>query len=105
MSENPAAEGASVAMSEPPITEDEVANIVIELVAAHLERPEELLRAELESAGEELPIDSLLIAEVLTLVEQRCGVRIPADADAARSMRSVRQFAHTVVEAARKEMT
>jgi acyl carrier protein len=48
-----------------------------------------------------MPIDSLLIVEILARVEQECGVRIPADADAARSMRSVHTFAETIVAAQR----
>lgn len=85
------------------ITEGEVEDIVIELLAVHLERSGAELRTELAAAGADLPIDSLLIAEILTRVEERCAVRIPADADAARSMRSICAFARTVVEAARKE--
>jgi len=57
------------------------------------------LWAELESAGSQLPVDSLLIAEILTKVEDACGVSITADAEAARSTRSVMTFARTVHKA------
>jgi acyl carrier protein len=83
------------------LTVNGVAGIVIRLLAEERGESEEQTRAWLENAGHELPIDSLLIMEILTRVEEECGARIAADADAARSMRSVVRFAETVVTAAR----
>jgi acyl carrier protein len=78
---------------------DVVVDIVVELLAEERGRDAAELRAELVEAGPELPIDSLLIVEILTRIQDRCGVRIPADADAARSMRSLYAFAGTVIAA------
>jgi acyl carrier protein len=83
------------------LTADQVVDVVIRLLAEERNEPEAETRASLEKAGPAMPIDSLLLVEILARVEEECGVRIPADADAARSMRSVRTFAETVVDAAR----
>lgn len=58
--------------------------------------PEEL-RDHLEGAGPELPIDSVLAAEVLPALEERFGVRLPANLSTAYNLRSVRRLAHQVV--------
>jgi acyl carrier protein len=78
---------------------DEIADIVIGLLAEQAGVPADQMRAQLEAAGPELPVDSVLIAEVLSRVEKACGVRIPADAEAARSTGSVMAFARTVHKA------
>lgn len=83
------------------LTVGHVIGVVVRLLAEERQEPEADTRAWLEEAGREMPIDSLLIVEILARVEEECGVRIPADADAARSMRSVRTFAETVVAAGR----
>lgn len=90
-------------MSGSTLTEQDVEDIVIELLA--LERGIEAadLREELEAAGADMPVDSVLMVEVLVNVEKRYGVRVPADAEAARSLRSVKEFACTIVELSRKE--
>lgn len=82
------------------MTREEVVEITIGLLAAEQDRDLAELREELESKGSELPIDSQLIAEVLARVEDRFGVRIPADNEAARSLRSVHTFATTILAAA-----
>lgn len=90
-------------MSGSVLTEEDVEDIVIELLAAERGmRPAEL-REELEAAGADLPVDSVLMVEVLVNVEKRCGVRIPADPEAARSLRSVKEFARTIVELSRED--
>lgn len=77
----------------------DIAGIVIDLLAQESGvLPDELL-AELEAGGPQLPVDSLLVAEVLTRVEDTCGVRIHVDAEAAKSTRSVLTFARTVYKA------
>lgn len=73
-----------------------IAGIVIALLAEDSRVQPDELRAKLVAAGAELPVDSLLIAEVLTRVEDACDVRILVDAEAARSTRSVMTFARTV---------
>jgi hypothetical protein len=78
---------------------DEIADIVIGLLAEQAGIPADQMHAQLEAAGPGLPVDSVLIAEVLSRVEEACGARIPADAEAARSTRSVIAFARTVHKA------
>jgi acyl carrier protein len=73
-----------------------IEDLIIELLAEGAGTSPAILRAQLEERGEELPIDSVLAAEVVTRVEQRCGVELPATAEAARCLRSVRQFAAMV---------
>lgn len=79
---------------------DVVCDIIITVLGEEHQVEPDQVRASLEEAGAELPIDSLLIVEVLTRVEQQCGVRVPADTATARSMRSVRDFAETIIAAA-----
>jgi hypothetical protein len=69
---------------------------MVSLLAENMGVPPGELWAELAAAGRQLPVDSLLVAEVLTRVEDACGVRIHVDAEAARSTRSVMTFARTV---------
>jgi acyl carrier protein len=85
------------------LTLSEIADIVIGLLAAEQSVSASALRIKLEAAGPQLPVDSLLVAEILTKVEAACGVRIHVDAEAARSTRSVMTFAWTVYRALRKE--
>ena len=80
----------------------DIAEIVIGLLAAQAKVSPHELRTQLEAAGRELPVDSLLIAEILTRVEDACSVRIQVDADAARSTRSVMTFSRTVHKALSK---
>lgn len=81
------------------LTVEEIVDIVIGLLAETAGVPAERMRADLEAAGQELHVDSVLIAEILSRVEQVCGARIPADAEAARSTGSVVAFARTVYKA------
>jgi len=81
------------------LTVSDIAEIVIDLLAEEQGVSPGELRAELESAGTQMPVDSLLVAEVLTRVEDACGVRIQVDAEVARSARSVLTFARTVHQA------
>lgn len=73
--------------------------MVLEFLAELQDRDAAGLRAELEQEGHELPVDSILVVEILTRIEERYGVKIPADAQAARSTRSVYTFARTVLDA------
>lgn len=81
------------------LTVDKIAKIVIGLLAEDAGVPPDQMRAELEAAGPELPVDSVLIAAILARVEEACGTRVPADAEAARSTGSVMAFARTVHKA------
>jgi hypothetical protein len=77
----------------------DIAGIVVGLLAENMGVSPGELWAELAAAGRQLPVDSLLVAEVLTRVEDACGVRIHVDAEVARSTRSVMTFARTVHKA------
>ncbi|WP_439673350.1 phosphopantetheine-binding protein [Embleya sp. MST-111070] len=77
----------------------EIVDVVVELLAEQQGRSVDELYEELSSQGAELPVDSVLIVEILTRVENRFGVTISADAEAGRSLRSVWAFAETVHEA------
>lgn len=71
--------------------------MVVEFLAELQDRDPDELRMELEEAGEELPVDSILIVEILTRIEERYGISVPADEEAARSTRSVRTFATIIL--------
>jgi acyl carrier protein len=72
--------------------------VIIDFLAELQDKDPSDLRAELSAGGAELPVDSLLIVEILTRLEEHFGVSIPADAEAARSTRSVRAFSRTVLD-------
>ncbi|MGC5007727.1 acyl carrier protein [Streptomyces sp. DT203] len=76
----------------------EIVDIVIDFLAEYQGRPSHELYEELASRGQDLPVDSVLVMEVLARVEQHFGVRVPADAEAGRSLRSVWAFAETVYD-------
>lgn len=77
---------------------EDIVEVVIEFLAQLQDRDAADLRAELKEAGQELPVDSVLVVEILTRIEERYGIKIPADAEAARSTRSVYTFARTVLD-------
>jgi len=81
------------------LTLDRAAEVIIQLLAETQGKPPVEVRATLEREGPQLPVDSLLIVEILARVEELCGCRIPANVSAARSMGSVYAFAQTVVAA------
>ena len=81
------------------LTVSDIADVVIGLLAVESGISAGELRAELEAAGPQMPVDSLLLVEVLTKVEDVCGVRIQVDADVARSTRSVMTLARKVHQA------
>lgn len=81
--------------SEPSL--EDIVTVVVEFLAELQDRDPDGLRLELEEEGQELPVDSLLIVEILTRVEERYGISVPADEAAARSTRSVRTFAATIL--------
>jgi len=73
-----------------------IEDLIFELLAEEAGKDPRAMRRELEEAGAEMPIDSLLAAEVVAAVEERCGVQIPATAETARNLGSVREFAAMV---------
>ncbi|WP_308294976.1 acyl carrier protein [Streptomyces sp. Tu10] len=78
---------------------DEIVSVVITLLAELQDTPADVLFQELAKAGTELPVDSLLIVEILTRVEERYVIAIPADRQAAQATRSVHAFARAVLDA------
>ncbi|MEU5609774.1 phosphopantetheine-binding protein [Streptomyces sparsogenes] len=78
---------------------DDITSVVIDFLAEHEGVSPDELRAELEQGGRELPVDSLLVVEILTRIEERYHVAIPADRQAAQATRSVRAFAAAVLDA------
>lgn len=80
------------------MTEEDIEWLVIELIAQDNGQVAADLFEELSAAGEHLPVDSLLAAEVLARVEERCGVSLPTDAETAKALRSVKSFAQAVLE-------
>jgi acyl carrier protein len=81
----------------------EIVEVVIDYLAEYQQRSAEEVLEELAVGGEDLPVDSLLVVEILTRVEERFGVSVPADAQAGRSMRSVWAFSETVHDAMKSQ--
>jgi acyl carrier protein len=61
------------------------------------------MRQQLEEGGSDLPIDSIILVEVVVRVEDRYGVHLPTTADTTLVMRSVRDFAGLVYDLAQAE--
>ncbi len=80
------------------VSTDEVVDVIVDLLAEKEGRPASEVMAELAAGGADLAIDSLRIVEILTRVEERYGVLLPADPMIARSTRSVLSFAQAVVD-------
>jgi len=87
-----------VALALTAVSTDEVVDVVVDLLAEEEGRPASEVMAELAASGADLAIDSLRIVEILTRVEERCGVLLPADPVIARSTRSVLRFAQAVLD-------
>ncbi|MFD8778492.1 acyl carrier protein [Streptomyces sp. NPDC057636] len=82
----------------PSQTVQQIVDIVISFLAEHQDRAVEDVYEELAARGEELPVDSVLVMEILARVEEHFAVSVPADAEAGRSLRSVWAFAETVYD-------
>jgi len=85
----------------------DIEDLTIELLAEEAKCSPGEMRQRLEEAGDDLPIDSILLVEVVVRVEDRYGVHLPTSLDTARNLRSVRDFAVMVddlvqVETARR---
>ena len=94
----------SVTLSSNELTVGDVVDTVVELLAAERNVSAETVMAELSVGGEMLPIDSLLLQEILVRVDERFGVQLPDTVETARSMASVRSFAQAIVDAYQKEL-
>ncbi|HYS36930.1 MAG TPA: hypothetical protein VEO01_15020 [Pseudonocardiaceae bacterium] len=80
------------------IDQRSVEDLIIDLIAANLELEPAELRAKLGSRGDEMPVDSVLAAEVLAAVEVACGVTLVPTEETSRCLRSVQAFAAVVVD-------
>ena len=78
------------------MTKDDIEWLIVELLAqdAGLEAAD--LWEELSGLGADMPVDSLLAAEVLARVQQQVGVELPTTAETARALQSVKTFAAAV---------
>ncbi|WP_329546453.1 acyl carrier protein [Streptomyces sp. NBC_01356] len=90
-------------MSGNDLTVGDVVEVIVELLAAERDISAEAMMAELSAGGDTLPIDSLLLQEILVRVEERFDVQLPDTVETARSMASVHTFAQAIVDAGRKE--
>ena len=85
----------------------DIEDLTIELLAREAKCSPSEMRQRLEEAGGDLPIDSILLVEVVARVEERCGVHLPTTLETAQNLRSVRDFAvmvyhHVQLERARR---
>lgn len=78
------------------MTEEDIEWLIIELLAEDNGQDAADLLQELVAAGANLPVDSLLAAEVLARVQDRCEVELPTSAETAKALRSVKTFARAV---------
>ncbi|MFC9792724.1 acyl carrier protein [Streptomyces sp. NPDC057695] len=78
---------------------DDIVSVIIEFLAELQGKTAAGVRADLEDGGNELPVDSLLIVEILTRIEEQYSIAIPADRQSAQATRSVQAFARAVQEA------
>jgi acyl carrier protein len=80
------------------LTVEAVEEIAVEFVAANnMVSPEEI-RRQLDTDDRDLPMDSLVVSEILAAVETRLGVAVSPEVEAAREFYYVRAFARLVVE-------
>jgi acyl carrier protein len=80
----------------------EIENLIIALLAEFQGKEPEALRSELEAAGETLPIDSLLVVEILVHVEEVYGVELTANVESAKNLLSVTSFAQAIFDEIQK---
>jgi acyl carrier protein len=76
----------------------DIEDLTIELLAQEAKCSPDEMRQCLEEGGGALPIDSILLVEVVVRVEERCGVHLPTTLETAQNLRSVRDFAVMVHE-------
>ncbi len=86
----------------------DIEDLTIGFLAEEAKCSPDEMRQCLEEGGGALPIDSILLVEVVARVEERCGVHLPTTLETAQNLRSVRDFAvmvyhHVQGERARRE--
>lgn len=84
------------------LNQQSVEDVIIDLLAANEGVESQDLRAMLEARGADMPVDSILAAEVLAAVEATCGVTFAPTPETALCLQSVRAFAASVVDLARE---
>jgi acyl carrier protein len=72
--------------------------VILELLGEELKTEPGELGQRLSAAGADMPIDSLIMVEILVRVETRFGVRVAETAPTARALRSVCGFAELIVD-------
>jgi acyl carrier protein len=82
------------------VAQPSVEAAIVELLAQALSQDPDALRQELRTKGQELPVDSLLLVEILCDLEARFAVRLPEDNLTAASLRSVSALARRVCQIA-----
>lgn len=87
------------------MTKEDIEWLIIELIAADNGLEAAALYRELAEAGGQLPVNSLLAAEVLAQVESLVGVELPTTPETARALRSVKAFAAAAWELLPKPQT
>jgi acyl carrier protein len=78
-------------------TRGDVEAVILELLGKELEAEPEELREQLAASGAELPIDSLILVEIMVDVEKRFGVRVPEDSATAAALQSVSAFVDLII--------
>lgn len=83
-------------------TRVEVESVILELLGEELKTEPGELGQRLSAAGAQMPIDSVIMVEILVRVETRFGVRVAETAPTAWALRSVCGFAELIVTLAQK---
>jgi len=84
----------------PTMRRQQVERAILERLAANMKRDPTDLESELKAGGEELPVDSLEMVEIILDLEERFDVRLPDDTATAEAMRSVRALAERICQVA-----
>jgi acyl carrier protein len=87
------------------MTKEDIEWLIIQLLAEDNGQDAADLLQELSAAGAHLPVDSLLAAEVLARVQERCKVELPTSAETAKALRSVKTFTQAVWDLLPKEQS
>jgi acyl carrier protein len=84
----------------------EIEGLIISLLAQELGEDPEDLKRDLLEGGDDMPISSITLVEIVAELEAACGVRIPATPENAYSFSSVHRLAemlYRLVEQQREE--
>ena len=83
----------------------DIEDLTIELLAEEAKCSPAEMRQCLEEGGDALPIDSIVLVEVVVRVEERYGVHLPTTLETAQNLRSVRDFSVMVYRHIQVERT